>query len=90
MRRWIDAQSNSVLPTIPLAGRPEFPVADGKGLVYDNIESTSEIVAIDTSKAAITSRWNLGSCQSPPGISMDRAHRRLFTACRGEMGVVDS
>lgn len=86
----IDAQSNSVVATIPLGGRPEFPVADGKGMVYDNIESTSEIVAIDTSKSAIVSRWSLGTCQSPSGISMDRAHRRLFTACDGEMGVVDA
>lgn len=86
----IDAQTNSVVATIPLGGRPEFPVADGKGMVYDNIESTSEIVAIDTSKAAIVNRWSLGTCQSPSGISMDRTHRRLFTACRGEMGVVDA
>jgi YVTN family beta-propeller protein len=86
----IDAQSNSVVATIPLNGRPEFPVADGKGMVYDNVESTSEIVAIDTSKAAIVSRWSLGTCQTPSGISMGRVHRRLFTACRGEMGVVDA
>jgi YVTN family beta-propeller protein len=86
----IDAQSNKVVATIPLGGRPEFAVADGKGMVYDNIESTGEIVAIDTSKAAIVSRFNLGACQNPSGISMDRVHRRLFTACRGEMGVVDA
>ncbi len=86
----IDAQSNSVVATIPLGGRPEFPVADGKGMVYDNVESTSEIVAIDTAKAAIVSRWSLGTCQSPSGISMDLVHRRLFTACRGQMGVVDA
>jgi len=86
----IDAQTNTVVATVPLGGRPEFPVADGKGMVYDNIESTSEIVAIDSQKAAIVARYPLGTCQTPSGLSMDRVNRRLFTACRGEMGVVDA
>ncbi len=86
----IDAQTNSVVGTIPLGGRPEFPVADGKGIVYDNIESTSEIVAIDARNAKIAARWPLGACQSPSGLSMDRLNRRLFTACQGQIGIVDA
>jgi YVTN family beta-propeller protein len=86
----IDAQTNAVVATIPLGGRPEFPAVDGRGMVYDNITSTSEIVAIDARKAAIVARFPLGSCQHPSGLSMDAQHRRLFTACRGEMGVVDA
>jgi YVTN family beta-propeller protein len=86
----IDAQTNTVVATISLGGRPEFPVADGKGMVYDNIESTSEIVAIDAGKATIVARWPLGTCATPSGLSMDRINRRLFTACRGELGVVDA
>lgn len=86
----IDAQTERVVATIPLGGRPEFAVADGKGTIYDNVESTSEIVAIDARKATITARWPLGSCRNPSGISMDVVNRRLFTACRGEMGVVDA
>lgn len=86
----IDAVSNTVVATIPLGGRPEFPAVDGRGMVYDNIESTSEIVAIDAAKAQIVKRFALGSCKNPSGLSMDQAHRRLFAACRGEMGVVDA
>lgn len=86
----IDARTNRVIATIPLGGRPEFAVADDRGMIYDNLESTSEIVAIDARKAAIVARWSLGSCRNPSGISMDRVHRRLFTACHGEMGVVDA
>ena len=86
----IDATTDTVVATIPLGGRPEFPVIDGKGMVYDNIESTNEIVAIDAAKATVTKRFPLGSCQSPSGLSMDQAHRRLFAACRGEMGIVDA
>lgn len=86
----IDARTNRVVATIPLGGRPEFAVADDRGTIYDNLESTSQIVAIDARKAAIAHRWPLGSCRNPSGISMDRRHRRLFTACRGEMGVLDA
>jgi YVTN family beta-propeller protein len=86
----IDARTNRVVATISLGGRPEFAVADGRGTIYDNIESTSEIVAIDASTATIVHRWPLGTCRNPSGISMDRAHERLFTACRGEMGVVSA
>ncbi len=85
----IDARTNTVVATIPLGGRPEFPAVDGRGMVYDNIESTSEIVAIDARTATVVKRIPLGSCQHPSGLSMDQQHRRLFTACQGEMGIVD-
>lgn len=86
----IDARTNTVVGTVPLGGRPEFPADDGHGIIYDNIESTSEIVKIDAAKAAIVSRFALGACRNPSGLSMDVSHRRLFTACSGEMGVVDA
>ena len=86
----IDARTNAVVATIPLGGRPEFPAVDGRGMVYDNVESTSEIVAIDAASAKVVSRFPLGSCLHPSGLSMDAVHRRLFTACTGEMGVVDA
>jgi YVTN family beta-propeller protein len=86
----IDARTNTVVATIPLGGRPEFPVVDGRGMLYDNVESTSEIVAIDARSAKITARFPLGSCLHPSGLSIDAQHRRLFAACAGEMGVVDA
>jgi YVTN family beta-propeller protein len=86
----IDARTNAVVATIPLGGRPEFPTADGRGMVYDSIESTSEIVAIDARTAKITARFPLGACRKPSGLSIDTQHRRLFAACQGEMGVVDA
>ena len=86
----IDARTNTVVATIPLGGRPEFPAVDGRGMVYDNIESTSEIVAIDAKSATVAKRFPLGACQSPSGLSMDQLHRRLFPACQGQLGVVDA
>jgi len=34
----IDAANGTVVSNIPLDGKPEFAVADGKGMVYVNIE----------------------------------------------------
>jgi YVTN family beta-propeller protein len=86
----IDARMNAVVATIPFGGRPEFPAVDGRGMVYDNVASTSEIVAIDTRSAKVVARFPLGSCLHPSGLSMDAEHRRLFAACTGQMGVVDA
>ena len=86
----IDARTNAVVATIPLGGRPEFPAVDGRGMVYDNVTSTSEIVAIDARSAKLTARFPLGSCLHPSGLSIDPQNRRLFAACIGEMGVVDA
>ena len=55
----IDAKTGKVVGHIELGGDPEFPVADGRGHVYDNIESTSEIIEIDSHTMKITHRWPL-------------------------------
>lgn len=55
----IDAKTGKVVGTIDLGGKPEFPVADGQGHVYANIESTSEIVEINSRDLKITNRWPL-------------------------------
>ena len=87
----IDTGSNRVLKTIPLPGKPEFPVSDGKGNVYDNIESKSEIVRIDARNMTIRGIWPLAPCESPSGLSIDRAHHRLFSVCDNKvMSVVNT
>jgi YVTN family beta-propeller protein len=87
----IDAASGTVDGTIPLGGKPEFAVSDGKGRLYDNIEDTSEIVEIDAKHMEVTHRWPLAPCTEPSGLALDRAHGRLFAACSNEMmAVVDT
>jgi DNA-binding beta-propeller fold protein YncE len=81
----IDVASGTVDGTIPLGGKPEFAVSDGKGRVYDNIEDTSEIVAIDSKTMEVVKRWPLAPCTEPSGIAFDKAHGRVFAACDNEM-----
>jgi DNA-binding beta-propeller fold protein YncE len=77
----IDAKTGMVIATIPLPAKPEFPVADGKGKVYVNIEDTGELVEIDAGKAAVTKKYSLAPCEEPSGLAMDTKNRRLFSVC---------
>ncbi|HKW88819.1 MAG TPA: hypothetical protein VJN21_08690 [Candidatus Acidoferrales bacterium] len=81
----IDAATGKVLGTIDLGGGPEFPVADGQGHIYANIETTSEIVEIDSNTMKITHRWPIAPGESPSGLAMDTKNRILFSGCRNKM-----
>jgi len=78
----IDPASASVIATLPLPGLPEQAVSDGKGMIYDNIESTNEVVAFDSRTLQIKSHWPVAPGGQPVSIAMDREHRRLFIGCR--------
>ncbi|MFL5561472.1 MAG: YncE family protein [Gemmatimonadaceae bacterium] len=87
----IDATTNTVAGTIPLGGKPEFAVVDGKGTLWVNIEDKSEIAQLDTKTLAVKNRWALAPCEEPSGLAMDRASRRLFTVCSNKMmAIVDA
>ncbi|MBI1189612.1 MAG: YncE family protein [Tepidisphaera sp.] len=75
----IDAATQAVVETIPLGGKPEFGVADGKGKIFVNIEDTSELVKIDAASMKVEARWNLAPVQEPSGLAFDAARRRLFS-----------
>ena len=77
----IDAATGKVAGTIPLGGKPEFSVSDGKGHMYVNNEDKSEIVEFDPLALKETHRWKLTGCESPSGLAMDRKNRRLFAGC---------
>lgn len=86
-----DAQTLQVKATLPLGGKPEFSVADGKGKVFVNVEDTHELVAIDARKHTVLSRWSLAPVEEPSGLAMDVAHGRLFSVGGNKlMAVVDA
>jgi len=77
----IDAKTSAVAATIPLPGKPEFSVADGKGHVFVNLEDTNEIVDIDAAKATVVKKYALTGCDGPSGLAIDTKSRRLFSVC---------
>jgi sugar lactone lactonase YvrE len=87
----IDAANGTIAATIPLDGRPEFAVADGKGMVYVNIEDKAEVVSIDARKGTVVNTWPMAGCEGPSGLAMDQKNRRLFAGCGNKvMPVVDA
>lgn len=87
----IDTATQKVIATVPLPGKPEFPVADGKGFIFDNIEDKSEIVRLDAKNPKVTATWPVSPCESPSGLAMDVEGRRLFAVCdEKKMAVVDA
>jgi YVTN family beta-propeller protein len=78
----IDPATGKVVGTIDLGGGPEFAVADGQGMIYNNLEDKSEVLEIDSRKLQVKSRWPIMPAGAPAPIAMDREHRRLFVAGR--------
>jgi DNA-binding beta-propeller fold protein YncE len=86
-----DAASGKPLATIALPGKPEFAVSDGTGHVWVNIEDKSELVELDPKAAKVMATWSLAPCESPTGLALDAAHRRLFSVCQNRtMTVLDA
>ena len=87
----IDGATGKVVETIALGGKPEFATTDLEGRVYVNIEDKSQVLAIDSRKAAVDNKWPLAPCEEPSGMAIDRAHRRLFIGCDNKlMAIVDA
>lgn len=87
----IDTKTDQVVATIALPGKPEFPVADGRGYVFDNIEDKSELVKLNAKTLKLDATWPLAPCESPSGLAIDAVHRRLFPVCDNQqMAVVDA
>ena len=84
----IDAATGRVVGTIPLGGKPEFVVSDGKGELFVNLEDKSEMLALDSKKMTVLHRWPLASGEEPSGLAFDAAHRRLFSVCSNEKMVI--
>ena len=86
----ISAKDDTVVATIALPGKPEFPAVDGTGIVFDNIEDKSEVVLLDAHSLKMTAEWAAG-CESPSGLAFDVPGHRLFPVCDGnKMAVIDS
>ena len=88
----LDASSLAVLATIPVPDKPEFAAQDGRGRIFVNIESDpGQMVVIDVQTLKVKSTWPLPGCNSPSGLAIDSAQRRLFSVCDGKvMAVTDA
>ena len=86
----LDTKTNTIIDTVALPGKPEFPQADAHNSVFVNIEDKNEIVKLDAASRKPVATWPLPGCESPSGMAIDRAGHRLFSVCDGgKMIIVD-
>src|ERR1700682_1141030 len=78
----IDPVKESVVKIIDLGGAVEYPVADGKGNIYDDNEVKNDVAVIDTHTLNVKARWPVAPAGAPAGMEMDREHRRLLASGR--------
>ena len=84
----IDANSNKVIGTIALPGKPEFSVTDGKGKVYVNIEDKSLVCMINPATLKVEKTWSVAPGEEPSGLAIDSKEHRLFVVCGNKLMIV--
>ena len=86
----VDALTGKIVGNINLGGKPETAQTDGEGHIFVNIEDKSKIADFDASTLKLLHEWPLAPCQTPAGLAIDTAHKRLFVGCRNQlMAMVD-
>jgi YVTN family beta-propeller protein len=84
----IDANTEKVVGTVKLDGKPEFARPDGKGSLFVNIEDKSTIDKVDIVALKVVSSWPLSPGEGPTGMAIDAKRGLLFSACDNEMMAV--
>lgn len=79
----VDPITNDVKGTIALGGSPDFALADGKGIIYNNLEGKDETIVIDVVKKKVIKKFTLPKHSAPTGMAFDEKNGRLFIVCRG-------
>jgi DNA-binding beta-propeller fold protein YncE len=78
----LDPVQRKIVATIPISDNTlEFPVADGTGRVFDNIETTAEIAVIDVMTRKVTGTYKLVGCEAPSGLAYVAASKVLISSC---------
>jgi DNA-binding beta-propeller fold protein YncE len=84
----VDPVSGTLVGNVPLGGKPEFGVADGRGRLYVNLEDKAQLVEIDPSAMRVLRRWPLAPCDEPTGLAIDPVHHLLFSGCHNRLMVI--
>ncbi|HEV2740886.1 MAG TPA: hypothetical protein VGU66_20180 [Candidatus Elarobacter sp.] len=85
----IDTRRNARIATIPLGGEVgNSQFARSENLVYVNVKTKNELVAIDPVSDAVVARYPLTGCEDNVGLLIDDANRLAYIACRGNARLV--
>jgi hypothetical protein len=68
-----------------MGGRPEYAVADGRGVIYINIRDKNEVAVLDSRALVVNTRWPIAPAAMATAIAMDQKHGRLFISGRNKV-----
>jgi hypothetical protein len=77
----VDPVKHVVVTTIPVGGTLEFPVSDGAGKVFVNVEDQNRIGIIDVKTMKVIGSYPLAGCEGPTGLAYIPGERLLVSAC---------
>jgi len=86
----IDAAKGTVVATVAAGGTPEYAERGDAGLVWFNVEDTSEMAVLDPARARIVRRVALSPCEGPSGLAADDRGRHYAVCENGQMAVVSN
>ncbi len=84
----VDPKTGKADAAVPLGGKPEFLAADGKGMVYVNLEDKDLVAVVDLKTLKVVNKWPTAPGSAPVGMSMDTEKRRLFVGCRNPQKLI--
>ncbi len=84
----LDARTDQLVATVPLSGKPEAAVVDGRGHVFVDIEDRNEVAVLDAGGERVTGHFALPGCDEPAGLAIDVAAHRLFVGCHNKLLLV--
>jgi YVTN family beta-propeller protein len=84
----IDANTDKVIETISLEGKPEYSVTNGKGKVYVNIETKNKIAVINSTTLKVEQSWSISPGEEPTGLAIDVKNNRLFSVCGNKLMII--
>ena len=84
----IDPAKDTIITNIDLGEEIEFPAIDGKGMIYDNGQEKSEVIAIDARTNTVKAKWKVPPAGQLVAMGMDEKNNRLFSGGRNPQFLV--
>ncbi len=80
----VDPVALKQVGTIDLGGAPEFAVADGKGIIYNNLEDKNSLNVIDTKTMKVIHNYKLSPCGGSTGLALDEKKSEIIYCMPGK------
>jgi YVTN family beta-propeller protein len=77
----VNPDSGKSVGRIDVGGALGFPVADGRGHVYVNVEDQNRMAVIDTDARRVSGYYALPECEGPTALGLDPLSGVLVAAC---------